>query len=307
MCETQILGHLYPALRGTPLRREFTRPSNSKAYGDARDRLLEADDMEARKAEIRIQGIDETNGDNLTKLDDGAMKLIVAADFVLDKYRGAATRLTDVDVKELHEALLAYHFAANTLRRLQQFELSADFYLISARIGDAVLKSLSPREYCESDVAAEHLGWANRSLLRSRAAYREQGSNDRAEGVYVFTQDLRRSVALHTPNLRVWFVLRVWSTLSRYGTNLRRLVAMYAVWVFLMSSLLLALGGTFDAPAAVEAFQATLTVSFGGSALASSTPLPEVIEWFHLFLKIAGFVWAALLGQLIVHRTAASL
>lgn len=310
-----ILGKCFEPLRGTPLERRFTRPGNRDAYASTLSALgsneKTAAEADAVKEEIWRQGISETNSNDLEDLSTGAMKLIAAADDLLNRYR-ERQHLNKSNLDELLKALKGYHFAANTLRRLQQFELSADFYRFSARIGEAILECLSIQEFQRSDEARTIVDWSIRSLLRSRAGYREQGSDDSAESVYIATVDLRRELALRDRRQMAWTSLTVWNCLSRYGTSLKRLLLMFCAWILVLSTLVAIVDGALATPTGsydlsmhLEKIRLCLFVHFGGSIEVGASQLVDTFQWTEVILKIVGFFWAAVLAQLIIHRTTA--
>lgn len=314
-----ILGKQFESNRGVPGNWRFTRLTQKESYRQALENLA----LNKRTAgpegvlpedAMYAEGLVETNSADDAQLATGAMKFIAAADYMLEPYK--VGNVTSLDAQVLLKATRAYHFAANTLRQQQQFELSADFYLMAGRIGEVVLDSYSGREFREfkeEDAPVGVVNLAYRSLLRSRAAYLEQGSEGEAEKVFVMTHDLNRMRALRLRKATDFLPLAAWSLLSRYGTRLSRIVLMFVLWIVLLGVIVVFVDAwrmgadlAMTAKAFPDAVRLILFAHFGGGLEKAANGTVLHWAWTEVLLKIVGFVWAALLAQLIVHRAASS-
>ncbi|OCW56750.1 hypothetical protein [Hoeflea olei] len=291
----KFLGSTFEATRGVPMQRNFTRPILKREYREA-IAMTEASDCDL--ADLFMEGVTDTNDDASSVQSRGAMKFVAVADRIVGDFE-QDQRLTDDDVERIAMALNAYHFAANTFRRHQQFELSADFYTVAARVGFALAKSIDRPGEFDARRLASLFDLTDRSYMRARAVCKETGADDRVQQIFIDNRDFRLRRASLEKHRYQQLVLSCWRLLSGYGTSLLRISMSFLIWVMLLAHVYVWLHG-LAAPRYPAALWESLLQTLGETR--STTPKSVFIDGA---LRVSGFFWTALLGQLILQRVLA--
>lgn len=293
----KILGQPFSLIRNEPGKRPFTRPKNSKDYLAAVSSLKEIDNTNVY--DLFDAGVEETNQDSESSKSSGAVKLIAFADEIILRYK-EAKNITESDIEAINKAVRAYHFAGNTFRQLQQFELSADYYLISARVGLALASSKVARQFSNAETFQSCLKIADRSYMRARAVYKETGFDEKIETVFVESRDLRFRQAMLKGNTGKAVSFFLWKTLSGYGTSIGKLFISFFISTMILGAIcFLFIWDAADKSFLYAEWESFVVLMGGDRNISSSNAFLDGL------LQMLGVFWATLLGQLILQRVAA--
>lgn len=307
----QLLGEKFEEIRSRPGKRPFSRGTNQEEYKNALAQL----EPKVSIKDLAKAGEAATDGDNFKCLSRGSMFLIASADALLMKYEGSS-ELTEPIAADLLDAAKYFHFAANTLRRLDQFELSADFYWISARVGLAVAKShITTRQHYRELLASDKktklleqlMEWSDRSFMRAGAVMKETGSDERRRRIFKEHRDLRRLWSWlkfsrrDLKSLFNWSILCLWRAFSVYGTSLSRLLLLFPVYVFVAA--LVQFAG-FAEQKSFSEFGLLLLDTFNVSTRGQRSVISPnaAFAYIDAALRSFGIIWILLIGQALIQR-----